>query len=111
MLEIIVNEESVYEYDAGGTLSQQQLDFIDQMDRDMDKGIKIDGELFKSPTIDQRLQFVALNLLRALQQEDYARMQVACAYMTHRRESLSSVIYSRDDEGLVIELVDDANAR
>jgi len=57
-LSILVNHEVVFEYDRNSTL--------DKMDADMDRGIKIQGEMITGADAKQRAKFVAMNLIKAL---------------------------------------------
>ncbi len=107
-LKIVINEKPVHEYDKDDVLSAQQLEFLDGMDRSMDRGLKINGELISEPDSRQRASFVAMNLIRALMQEDQAKIQVSCAYLAKRLPGLTEV-HARDQEGKVaIELIEAA---
>ena len=43
-LAVIINNEVVFDFDRELTFEDQQLAFLDKMDSDMDKGVKIHGE-------------------------------------------------------------------
>jgi hypothetical protein len=104
---IFINDQFVYEYDKSNPLNEEQLGFLDKMDHDMARGLKIHGELISEPNTQQRATFVAMNLIKALLQEDDATVQVSCAYLTTRLPDLIEV-HARDDEGKVkIDLVED----
>lgn len=106
-LSIYVNDEAVYEYDRETALNESQLGFLDKMDSDMERGIKIQGELITSPDSQQRARFVAMNLIKALHQENEAAISVSCAYLTTRLPGLVEV-HANDHEGTVkIELVNE----
>jgi hypothetical protein len=105
-LTIFINDQPVYEYDGTTTLSPEQLDFLDKIDRDMDRGLKINGELVSDPDPSQRGTFVAMNLIKALLQEDEAKKMVSCAYLNNRLPELTEV-HARDQDGTVkIDLID-----
>ena len=53
-LAVFVNNELVFEFDRDLTLEDQQLAFLDKVDSDMESGIKVKGELLKSPDGQQR---------------------------------------------------------
>lgn len=106
-LSIFVNNEAVYEYDREISLDERQVAFLDKMDADMERGIKIRGELIANPDNHQRARFVAMNLIKALQQENEAAISVSCAYLASRLPGLVEV-YANDHEGTVkIELVEE----
>ncbi|MFW2439821.1 MAG: hypothetical protein ACN4GR_10655 [Arenicellales bacterium] len=45
MLTIFANDQFVYEVDRDKTLTDEQFSFLDDIDRSMDRGIKLYGEL------------------------------------------------------------------
>jgi len=80
--------------------------FLDNMDADMERGIKIQGERITSPDKQQRARFVVMNLIKALQQENNAIISASCAYLINRHPTLLEV-HANDHEGSVkIEFID-----
>lgn len=106
-LTIFINEQSVFEYDREQPLEDRQLEFLDRMDSDMDRGLKIKGQLIENPGPEHRLQFMAMNLIKALQQDDDAKIAVSCAYLTNRRPELKEVHARDGDNSVVIEFIDE----
>ena len=100
ILTVFINNEIVLEFDKSLTLEDMQLKFLDRMDADMDKGIKIRGELLKQPDSHQRIVFVAMNLIKALQQNHDAAKSVSCAYLVNRHPDLLEV-HANDQSGAV----------
>ena len=94
-LSIFVNDQLSFECDRSRVLDEKQLEFLERMDSDMDRGLKIHGELIAEPDTKQKATFVAMNLLNALKQEDHARIAVACAYLGHRLPRVVEV-HARD---------------
>jgi hypothetical protein len=80
-LSVFVNEQLAFEYDRSTRVDENQLAFLDKIDADMDKGVKIPGELITDRDSKQKTTFVALNRLRALKQEDDTRIAVYCSYL------------------------------
>lgn len=72
LLTIISNDNVVYEHDRDKVLDERQIAFLGKMDGDMDRGIKIQGELITHPYTKQRATFVAKNLIKALKQVNNA---------------------------------------
>ena len=106
-LTVFVNEQVVFEYDRSTSLSDEQLSFLDKMDADMDRGFRIFGEQLMNPDVQQKATFVVLNLIRALKQEDEAKIAVSCAYLSHRLPHAVE-IHARDGEGRInVEFVDE----
>ncbi|MDH5473391.1 MAG: hypothetical protein OEY87_05220 [Gammaproteobacteria bacterium] len=106
-LTVCVNDQPVFEYDCAIKLDDHQLAFLDKMDSDMDRGVKIAGELMTKPDVRQKATFVVMNLLRAMKQDDDARMSVYCAYVCRRLPHVVEV-HARDrDNRIDIEFVDE----
>lgn len=106
-LTILVNNEIVFEFDRELTFSEQQLAFIDKMDSDMESGIKIQGELLVSPDGQQRATFIAMNLIKALQQDNEASVSASCAYLVNRFPELIEVHANDHENSIMIELVEE----
>lgn len=105
-LTIFVNQQVVFEYDRDTALDDRQLEFLDKMDGDMTRGIKISGELIPKPDLSQRARFVALNLVKALKQGNDAAVSVSCAYLAKRLPFLNEVHANDTDIGLDIKLIE-----
>ena len=95
LLSVFINDQPAFEYDCSTVLAEEQLEFLDRMDADMDRGFRIHGEMILGPDAKQRATFVAMNLLKALQQEDHARIRVSCAYLSSRLPHVVEV-HARD---------------
>lgn len=77
------------------------------MNRDMQRSFKIKGELVANPDSPQRATFVAMNLIKALQQDNKAIIFSSCAYLSNQLPSLREV-HANDGEGTVnIDLVEE----
>lgn len=104
---IFINNEPVYEYDRQISIDQTRLEFLDNMDRDMQRGFKIRGELIANPDSLQRATFVAMNLIKALQQDNEAIIFASCAYLANRLPGLVEV-HANDGDGAVnIEFIEE----
>jgi hypothetical protein len=106
-LVVLINNEVVFDYDREISFAEEQLAFLDKMDNDMDKGIKIHGELLTNPDRQQRATFVVMNLIKALQQENDAVKMSSCAYLINRFPQLSEVHANDCDNTVKIELIED----
>lgn len=106
-LTVLINDQAVFEYDRENYLEDRQLEFLDKMDKDMDLGIKMSGELFEDPDAEHRTKFVAMNLIKALQQDDATKIAVSCAYLSTRRPGLIEVRASDQDGLVVIDMLDE----
>ncbi|MEJ2142317.1 MAG: hypothetical protein P8Y24_08180 [Gammaproteobacteria bacterium] len=106
-LTIYVNEEAVYEYDRDTHLEESQLAFLDKMDRDMGRGIKVKGELIANPDKKQRANFVVMNLIKAMKQDNDAIISVSCAYLANRIPALVEVHANKNNDAMNIDLIEE----
>ena len=106
-LEVLVNNEIVFEFDRYLPIEDEQLAFLDRMDTDMDRGIKIHGELLVNPDSQQRATFVSMNLIKALQQGNEAVKTASCAYLINRHPKLIAVHANDHGNTIKIELIEE----
>ena len=107
LLTVFINDQSVFAYDRETRLEDSQLQFLDKMDSDMARGIKIKGELIDKPDHEQRIRFVVLNLINALRQDDNAKIAALCAYITQRRPALQEIHAKDQGDSVVIDMIDE----
>lgn len=106
-LSVFINEQLVFEYDRSTKLDDKQLGFLDKMDLDMERGFRIHGELITRPDSKQKATFVAMNLLKALQQENDAKIAVSCAYLTSRLPHAVELHARDQDNRINIEFIEE----
>lgn len=106
-LTLLINGEVAHECDREPDLTPDQLRFLDKMDTDMDRGLKIHGELIASPDQKQRATFVVMNLIKALKQDNHAAISVSCAYLANRLSSLVEVHANDLEKSIGIELIEE----
>ena len=104
-LTIFINDQVAYECDREMNLEPEQLKFLDKMDNDMDRGVKIQGKQFSRPDDKQRAIFVAMNLIKALQQDNDAAKYVSCAYLVKRLPGLVEVRASDQENTISIDAI------
>jgi hypothetical protein len=105
-LTVFVNGQVACECEREQDLDPEQLKYLDKMDSDMDRGVKIQGELIAEPNDQQRAVFVAMNLIKALQHDNNAARRVSCAYLVKRLPDLVEVRASDQENTIRIELVE-----
>lgn len=106
-LAVTLNGDHVLLYDRSQALPEHQQEYIYKMERDMDRGIRLDGTLVVNPDPLQRAQFVAGHLVLALKQNRDAHAAAACSYLAVRIPSLKQVRADDTPAGTKIELVFD----
>jgi len=107
LLTISIDNQPQLEYDRSQGLPDNQLVYLDRMDKQMDAGIQIGGEQVARPDALQRAQFVAVHLVEALQQGNEALIAASCAYLARRLPDLKQVKAVPIEAGLSLELVFD----
>jgi len=107
LLAVVINGQSVLEYDRRKPLPARQNLFLDHMDQDMDAGITLDGQRIAQPDPMRRAQFVANHLVQAAESGDENLAAAACAYLAVRLPGLKQVRADRMDGQLHIDLVFD----
>ena len=106
-LVIFINHKVVFEFDRVVLLEVEQSSFLDKMDNDMKVGIKIDGELLENPDDLQRATFIAMNLIKALQQNNDATIFATCAYLVNRLPKLIELHANDCDDSIKIEFIEE----
>jgi len=106
-LTLYVNDQTVFECNREMSIEADKLAFLDKMDSDMRRGIKIQGELISDPDIQQRAKFIVMNLMKALQQDNQAVIQASCAYLVNRLPGLVEVQVNDVGNKIDIELVEE----
>ncbi|MEE9422636.1 MAG: hypothetical protein V3V50_05715 [Gammaproteobacteria bacterium] len=107
-LTVVVNGDSVLEYDRGKELPIHQQSYLNRMDTQMDAGVMLGGQYFQAPDQLQRAQFVAVNLVEALQQDNEPLTAASCAYLAARIPELKQIKAELNDEGMQVDLVFDS---
>ena len=107
ILSFFINDQLAFEYDRSMELGDKQLEFLERMDRDMDRGFKIYGEMVAEPDSKQKATFVAMNMLKAMQQDDNSKIMASCAYLSSRLPHVVEV-HARDQGSRInIEFVEE----
>jgi len=104
---LFVNDEAVFDFDKEMTLDENQLSFLGRMDSDMDKGIKIQGELITEPNTEQRAVFISMNLIKALQQENDAAVSSSSAYLMNRLPALNEIRVNDHGSRVNVEFIEE----
>lgn len=107
ILAVLLNGIAQLEYDRDKPLSEYQTSYLDAMDAKMDAGIDIDGQLIEQPDINQRVQFVAANMLNAMKNDEEGMTSALCSYIASRLPDLKQVKITEDDNSVTIDLVFD----
>jgi hypothetical protein len=106
-LVVLLNGESQLHYDRSKALPDHQRAFIDKMDLELQRGIIVNNQPIDSPDPQQRAQFVALNMIQAIQNSDEQKAAATCAYLAIYLPDLKQVKAEQNAQGILIDLVFD----
>jgi hypothetical protein len=104
-LVVVLNGQSVIEYDRNVRLPGPQREYLERMDSDMDDGIELNGEYIAEPDPQQRAKFVAMHLIHALIDSKDPMIAATCAYLATRLPALKQVKAVEQGEHISLELV------
>lgn len=104
-LTVLINGEPHIEYDRDRILPEPQQLYLDRMDDRMSSGIELGGVKVDSPDALQRAQFVAIQVIEGLQEDNEPVIAASCAYLASRMPDLTQVKAQLVDEGYSVELV------
>ena len=90
-LVVVLDGVSQVEYQRGVPLEPAQRDYLDRLDQRMDAGIELGGRRIDQPDALQRAQFIAQQLLDAVQAGNEAVAAATCAYLANRIPDLKQV--------------------
>ena len=116
ILYVVINDEPILEFDRKKPLPGHQRQYLDDMDAQMDQGIKIGDDKIKDPDPLVRSQFVANSLVNSLAGDEYSTAMAMCTYLAKRMPDLLQIQCKGDldntdpdSKGLSIEFVFDRN--
>ncbi|VAW59001.1 hypothetical protein MNBD_GAMMA11-248 [hydrothermal vent metagenome] len=107
ILVAVVDGDSVIEYDRSKPLPARLLECLDKMDEKMDMSIPSgQGSVF-APDQEQKAQFVASQLMMAIERDDESLISASMAYLAIRVANLKQVSLKMNGEKKEITLVYD----
>lgn len=105
---VLINGEAILEYDRSVQLTEQQRQSLQNMDKKMDAGFNLAGQFVSSPDKNQRLQFISLNLVNALvNDESEALIAASSSYLAESVPDLKQVKADNSKGAWLIDLVFD----
>lgn len=108
LMAVLLNNIAQLEYDRERELPAHQAVYLDKMDRKMKgEGIMLGEALVTDPSLEQRAQFVAANLVHAIKANDEATAAAMCTYLANRLPDLKQVKIEDKDGQVSIDLVFD----
>ncbi len=84
----LLEGQEVLTYDRSIALTDQQKNYLEDMDKTLEEGFMLAGQKVEQPDLEQKTQFVALNLVQALQKEDDKTAIILFSYLVDRMPEL-----------------------
>jgi len=84
----LLEGQEVLTYDRSQALPEQQREYLDIIDNQMDEGFVLSDKRIENPTLQQKTQFIALNLVSALSKEDDQTAIIMFTYLVNRMPEL-----------------------
>ena len=91
IVHVVVNNQPMLEFDRAKEIPEEQMQYVNDMDKRMDAGVELNGEKIANPDPMQRSQFVANTLVSALYQENYSLAAAMFTWMGVRLPGLKQV--------------------
>ncbi len=104
-LAIYRNGVLAHEFDKRAALERMQFAYVQRMDADMDRGIRLNGEQIRSPDQAQRNRFVIGQLLNALGINDSRSIVMLCRYLAQHMPDLDIIRIADDGDESHVDLV------
>ncbi|RTZ62139.1 MAG: hypothetical protein DSZ33_00105 [Gammaproteobacteria bacterium] len=91
ILTVMIENQSVIEYDRDIPLPARQQEYLDRMDAQMDGGFAVGEEWVAQPDPIQRAEFVSATLFQALKDNNEGLISASTAYLANRFPELKQV--------------------
>ena len=106
-LVVLLNGASQLQYDRRKPLAKHQQKFLKKMDVELQQGVTINDQEFPRPDMQQKAQFVAMNLIQAVQNGEEQKAAALCTYLAVYLPDLKQVKADQNQNGMLIDLVFD----
>lgn len=107
ILAVVINDVVHLEYDRRKSLPEQQRQFLEKMDQELTSQIVMGDKVINNPDLQERAQFVAINLVNALNTSNEGVAAAMCTYLAERIPDLKQVKVTEQNGQVVIDLVFD----
>ena len=104
---VIINGTPELEYDRTKPLSERQHQFLEKMDQELNTQIVMGDEVIQNPGIEEKAQFVTINLVNALHASNDSVAAAMCSYLATRVPNLKQVKVTENGGQMLIDLVFD----
>jgi len=107
LLIVQVNDSPALEYDRTKSLSNSQQQSLTLMEEKLNKGIVLGDSQIENPSVEQRIEFVAANLIAAVLTDEEVVAAASCAYIANALPDLKQIKALEKNGEVSIELIFD----
>ncbi|MDH3608071.1 MAG: hypothetical protein OEQ24_02355 [Gammaproteobacteria bacterium] len=107
LLIVQVNGTPRLEYDREKTLTSAQQQSLILMDEKINQGLSLGNKQVANPSLEQRVEFVAANLISAVLNDEEVLAAASCAYLAHALPDLKQIKALEKNGDVSIELIFD----
>jgi hypothetical protein len=107
LLVVLVNGSPMLEYDRTKVLSEAQKQSLSLMEQKLSQGLTLGNKHVSNPSLEQRIEFVAGNLISATLNDQEVVAAASCAYIAHALPELKQIKALEKSGEVSIELVFD----
>ena len=107
LLVVQVNGSPMLEYDRMKSLTATQQQSLVLMEEKLSQGLTLGSVEITSPSFEQRVEFVAANLISAILNEEEILAAASCAYIAHALPALKQIKALEKNGEISIELIFD----
>ena len=107
LLIVQVNGTPMLEYDRTKTLSSTQQQSLVLMEEKLSQGLTLGDVEITNPSLEQRVEFVAANLISAVLNDEEVLSAASCAYLAHALPELKQIKALEKNGEISIELIFD----
>lgn len=106
-LVVQVNGTPMLEYDREKTLTATQQQSLNLMEEKLSQGLSLGNEQVTNPSLEQRIEFIAANLISAVLNDEEVLAAASCAYIAHALPELKQIKALEKNGDVSIELIFD----
>lgn len=111
-LTVFFNDDLVLKFDRNNKISNEQTEYLNNMDRRLDDGIHQDNGIETPYNPFQKAQLVANSMLNSIIKKDLNQANAMCTYLATRITDLKQIncVGHDDKDGIKIEFIYDREA-
>lgn len=104
-LKVVVDEKAVMFYDKNTRHPARLRRFFDEMDQDMEQGISLGSEEIASPKMSDKITYVAIQLVRAVDAHNNNMIEITAGWLVQRAPELDEVKVTLENDNFSMQLV------